>query len=1451
MQKLFSFLVFLMLVSLLQVDAQSKKKSENSNYGATIEKNLEAYTLLDRAKVFIESKKYQDAVLLLKVICEKYPNALFSSEEVFYLPFREKITDIISGLPMDAKNLFLIEINSIASGLYKKALEEASESLFEEIFQKYYLSELGDDAANQLGVIFFDKGSFIKSIYYFEKAIEHPLCSLNKDKINLNLYYLYQITKNEKKSHLIYQQLKSKLTLKDILNKIENAVVEFGKHSNNGNLEKNELISFQKLFWTTVWQEEFDLVFKNNSNGEYVGGQRKIRRIRNRNTISYEAESIYDEELIINEWKQNNWYPVNISVVADNRVIFRKNDQIKCFALDNQKKMLWEANVEGPVKNSNYANNYYEPNYNGSESRIPTSREEVLAFSDQLGKQMTVRNGVLYVIANHEKTGAIVPYFQRRFGGNFGNQKFEGNMIFAIDIKSGKKLWKKGGSSDKNDPFYNAVFLHLPVETPYGLYVTYQLNSDIYGATFSKQSDVLWNKYLCSAESNFDMITNNAACVYGDDNIFITIDFGVIIKLNASTGNYNWVKRYLASSEQLSEYYVIPSVKNGIEINSLIYQMGRLVILPSDINMIYVFDSENGKEIYKISDYFGEFRRYLIGYDESGYYLAGSRGIRKYDYFSNQIKWQADIKENYGKGIIAGQHILYPSNRKLYVIDKESGKKISIININLENQNEPLGNISTGGSYLVSTNYNSVSIINEVDLIINNLSESISKNKTDELLHQRGVLYCDIGEYKKSFDDIAEAITLVNASSNKNLIYCEAMLDLFEKIHGVGEDKKYQSSILEMFKYFTDSTHKSLLYFLEGEIHFENKKYTDSAKSFMLSLSQPSSGAKHRSFKNEKGSASPTYLSLLKIEMLLNQKLISEEFVFGFLENSDLMPEEFISLCFLEKLPTQNLKKSIFKSFLKKCNNDFSSIKLKSFFYCLMNSEDPRISLTAKYYLMLQQIQLKEYYSAGLALESFRKLKSDETIYTEYGLELLSNKLGQYKPNVSEVLTGIQDPAIKLITDPPLKEIWNSKKIGEQTSMVKFAGSSIRPEFMERNIYIFNRNENKVYACDLLSGEKKWNYEVAVNKNFTRINENERTLDFNLRMEGIGLLSVDQNDFAVDLKTGRNLWSLPQEKTETLDMGSGCLVKYRNKELIIFDAFTGKRMYSLFLKEDIKKAVIYKGRLVVLNIGSTIINLFNLYTGEKIIELTFNNSLRDNFFIFIGDNLIIQNHNSQIIAYSIKNGALTWQCNIQGAYLKDQNNIFNINNTNLIMYSQNGMIYNISCKDGKVLWQYEILERYLYRTIDLCPVSGNDTLLLLCSSQIKQISNNSTGNDTYFIIDMSNGKVIHKVVAELAQQDLWRPRFAINFAFKGDVIPKITSNNGNGIRINFIRKRDSQIVKKHFIDLKSYGEYDSVSVKGCMFFFYSHNDVYFYGNPDAIETQRQKLKLLAEAFNEK
>jgi hypothetical protein len=149
---------------------------------------------------------------------------------------------------------------------------------------------------------------------------------------------------------------------------------------------------------------------------------------RNRILNSNDSEISYDEDSLFNDWKKNAWYPVNNSVATDQCVIFRKNDSLICFALDNHKKVLWEANIESSNKNSNFGYPY-DGGYNNGEARIPTSREEVLAFADQIGKLMLVRNGVLFVISNHEKTGAIIPYNQRRWGGNNGNLKYEGKKF--------------------------------------------------------------------------------------------------------------------------------------------------------------------------------------------------------------------------------------------------------------------------------------------------------------------------------------------------------------------------------------------------------------------------------------------------------------------------------------------------------------------------------------------------------------------------------------------------------------------------------------------------------------------------------------------------------------------------------------------------------------------------------------------------------------------------------------------------------------------------------------------------------------------------------------------------------------------------------------------------------------------------------------------------------------
>lgn len=1458
MQKILGILILFHILYCPSLFSQNRKNLENSNYGATIEKNLEAYTLLERAQIFLQSKKYQDAVLLLKVISEKYPYSLITTEDKFYIPFREKISELINSLPREAKELFLLEINYISSGLYKKAMEEMDVLILEEIFQKYYISELGDDASYHLGLIAFEKGHYIKAMHYFEKSINHPNCSLNTDKIRLCLYYLYKITKNEKNAQALYSQLKAIPALKEKLMLTDLAIAEWQKLGQNSLEGGTEFQGIDKEFWTTVWKQEYELNFTSLSY-DYNSNQRINRR--NRKSSNAENEVFFDEDSLINDWKKNLWFPVNNSVTNETCIIFRKNDHIMCFALDNMKKILWEANVEGSNKNI-FKGNFPEDPYNNRDTRIPTTRDEVLAFSDQIGKQMVIHKGVLFAVSNHEKTGVILPYYQKRWGNNLGNTKYEGNLIFAIDVKSGKKIWKLGENSNADDPFYNAIFLHLPIETPYGYLVTFRLNSDIYSATVTKQNrEIIWKKYLCSAESTTEMPTNNAAVVYGDDFIFITIDYGVVIKINASNGNFCWIKRYNSTTSGRLDSYTIPTIKDGIELNSLVYHFGRLIIFPSDANTILIVDSESGDELYTIDDGFVDFRRYLIGTDDSGFYMAGSKGIRKYQYDSNQFVWQSAISENYGKGILFGKNILFPSNRNLYIIDKETGKTVSTLKIKLENPNAPLGNISVSNGFIISTNYNSVTIVNEVELIIKNLTEIIIKNKTDEIIHQRGVLYFEIGEYQKSFEDIAEAITMAGSNIQKNIVYCDSLLNLFEKIHNLGQEKKYQSAILEMSKFISDSNHKSFLNFLHGEINAENKKYDEALKNYIESFSQKNSDSKNRMVQNKLGYSTPSFAALLKVAALLENNLISEDKLIELLNQSENIPEEFILLALIEKCHNEKIKQWVFNAFVKKSNNDLISAKINSFLHCLMHIDDPIVSLSARYYLFLQLIQMQEYWSAGKELEILRNQNTNTIIYTENGPELLTSKISKFKSNTRLLMDDMIDPALRQITDPPLKEIWStSKNIGPQTRLIYLRGFSPRPEFVEKNIFLHNMNENKIFGCDLLTGEKKWTFEVPISKRGSnKFGESENSNLILFRMEGIGVLNNDYKNYAIDLKTGKNIWTIDTDKSIVFDIGSGCLLNYKSnklneinelKELSVIDAFNGKKMYSISLKEEIKKAFAHKGRLILLNLSNTTLSIYNLYTGEKIKDINFNHSLQDSVNLLLENMIVLQKINGEVMAFSLKDGELVWENKLHGtgscAY-----DIFNINDDKILMNCQNNKVYYLSSKNGEIVWNFVIPDRFLYNKIEVHPVSGNETFIILGWTQSKQIKENSSSQDHYFIFDMATGNLLNKVVMNLASQDYSRNRSLGNIAFKGDVIPKISATNNNGVLINFVRKRDGGVVKKHFIELRYNYEFEFISAKGSILFTTAQNDVIFYGNPAEIKSQNQKINLLKVAFDEK
>lgn len=1441
MRKIQIVTLLLTLFFSLKGFGQTIKKFEDSNYGATIERNLEAHALLDRAKDFLDSKKYQDAVLILKFIIDKFPNILFSEENRLYIPFQDKVFEIISSLPEEAKKLFLLEINSISSGMYKRAMEEMNFGLLEEIDSKYFLGDFGDDAANQLGMVSLEKGNFTKAIRYFEKALRHPQTSVNKDKLKLNLYYLYSVN-GQKVDALRSELLSKKPMLKSDIDRIDIAVKEYLAIINHAESSNLGFKSLGKQFWTSIWQQKIDVMPKNTS--ENVRFQRNQRIIR----INRNAESFYDnDEGFHNEWKKNRWYPCNNSVINENFFVLRNYDVITCYSLESAPKILWETSIEGSAK-KRFRESYNEfEMHPGTNTRIPTSREEILAFSDHIGKQMVERKGVLYAISNHENTGSIVPLIQKRWGGGEGNYKVDGNFIFAVDIKSGKKMWKLGDNSNVKDPFYNAIFLNLPIETPYGLFVVYQVNNDVFAAMVTHKKEVIWKKFLCSSESTYEMPLNNAAAVIGDDYIFITIDYGVIIKLDAINGSYCWIKRY-EFRDVNANYYIPPSVKNGAEINSLLFHKGTLIVLPSDKNVVYAINSETGEELFQINEGFAEFRRYLVGSDATGFYMAGSRGVVKYAYNEKKILWQSEINDNFGKGIISNDMILLPSDQNIYLLDKLTGKKISMLSLNLNGNKFPLGNIVANGSYIVSTSFDSIFVFDEVDEVISNLSAIIASNKDEDLLHRRGVLYFQKRDIEKSFGDFSKAIQLCETDMVKRNLYCESLLDVFEKIYENGLDNKNIKSMQNIATYLVDENHKSYWYYLQGEINLAANQYSEALKNYIMSFSLPSGKMKQR-LVNEKGmSVASGFAALLKSVSLVEKKKISEEELISALYSMSIVPDEFILLALIEKCPSINIKKWIFKSYLSTIDQKLESSKAKSFFLCLSHSNDPTVSLSAKYYLFKQNIILKEYWSAGMALQELLAQNLDDLVYTTKGLEKLSDLISKYNLDVAK-WNNVFNPAVRQITNPPLQELWRSAKtLNARSEVIMIDGQSTRPEYVEKNIFLQNRTDKKIYSCDLVSGAINWSFELSEENAKMKNDEYFKPLRVYMRMDGIGLINNNQKDYAFDFWNGKVLWVLPNEKSETLDMGSGSLIRYKQNELSVFDAFSGKNMYTLQLKEEIRKAFVYKGRLMVINQSSTSVSFFNLYTGELVAEVNFAYSLKTNFNLLLDDKVVFQKNDNDLIAYTVRDGKQAWE---QNGNVLAGNLVFSINDQNILMYSRNGMIYYFSSKDGKLLWSYEVKERFKYRLIDIYPVSGNDTLIVLASSHINRNNAEAVLENTYFVIDMNNGNVLNEVKVKNNNQESMYMQNAWQVAYKGDVFPKIMSTNNRIETIKFIRIKDSEISEKHFIELNNRNEIKFIGVKGHVVFVSSEGEISSYGNRSVIAEQKENNDILAESFNEK
>ena len=157
------------------VDA-SAVAEQNANdpkrpFSLPAQKNEVAESLADFHR-YAEKTTWERAFKALEKVQAADPNALTPSSDGLYMPTRLVIRQALAGLPPAGKQAYRLFHDADAKALYDQAQGKDEIEKLRKVFTDYFITSLGDAAADRLGDIYFEQGEMDKAAECWRAVLE-------------------------------------------------------------------------------------------------------------------------------------------------------------------------------------------------------------------------------------------------------------------------------------------------------------------------------------------------------------------------------------------------------------------------------------------------------------------------------------------------------------------------------------------------------------------------------------------------------------------------------------------------------------------------------------------------------------------------------------------------------------------------------------------------------------------------------------------------------------------------------------------------------------------------------------------------------------------------------------------------------------------------------------------------------------------------------------------------------------------------------------------------------------------------------------------------------------------------------------------------------------------------------------------------------------------------------
>ncbi len=728
-----------------------------------VDRNLQQ--LLRRADAFAAEDRFEEAIALWQEALNHADRATFttasqtnqsmlgageSQRKILYgtfQPIRREIESRLANLPDSGTRLYRLQANTEAKVLLDSADEFANSQADRFVTQRFFLSDLGDDALWRSAARAFDRQDFVRASRMMDRILnEHPRNSIPRDWLLLRKTIaetrLSEFSKAET-SWAAFQTIENNQIPSAIRQAVERdlrAQMEQSVIQPRSAFDASPILTGKPV--TEAWTYTFDQAMTVKASGSTEQGE-----------LSYHE--------LLEHWQENGWRPAVDLVSRDGRLYFYGIEHVTCCDAETG-RFLWHT-----THGNEYAFDLQSRAYGnaaGERDRVrPKDLASIRLFGDRVHPMLTVANGRLYCLEGRvldigkHSSGGDSPYDQT----DAGRSRLGPISLTAYDATTGKLKWSRQATEavrTEDNATLPSGFLGAPVANGDQLFVPVSRSGEIVMLALDAASgDTIWQTTLCDEPATGAVPWSPVGLSVEGGDLYVATGVGLVFALDVQSGQMHWATRYdrmgirkanAGGRPQASDW--LPEI-DGWETDQLLADGSTLIVLPSDFGRLIALDRRTGtlkwdsprstdarrlqpilqsgfesagQNYRQAADEDRRAAEYLIGQTQSALYVGGQRVVRCYGIHSGKLMWETPLDNACGRGVIVNDSLYVPDGRAIRQLDPITGNQISRTTFQSATD-EPVGNLASDGRQLFMVGCERVLSVIELDEKLQRLRQEV------------------------------------------------------------------------------------------------------------------------------------------------------------------------------------------------------------------------------------------------------------------------------------------------------------------------------------------------------------------------------------------------------------------------------------------------------------------------------------------------------------------------------------------------------------------------------------------------------------------------------------------------------------------------------------------------------------------------------------------------------